>query len=38
MENIFYEIGAEIIDIERGAFKESGTMIETFVLIIDKKQ
>lgn len=32
------EVGAEVIDIERGAFKESGTMVGGKIVIINKKQ
>ncbi len=31
------DIGAEIIEIEKGAFKESGTMISSLIIVINKK-
>lgn len=31
-----YEVGANVIDIEQGAFKESGTMVKTVIVVINK--
>lgn len=31
-----FDLGAEIIDIDAGEFKESGTMVSTCILVIDK--
>ena len=31
------KVGAEVIDIEAGSFKESGTMVGGKIVIIDKK-
>ena len=35
-KNWLSEVGADIIDIERGAFKESGTMVGVKIIIINK--
>ncbi len=31
-----YEVGAEVIDIPRGEFKESGTMVGGKIIVINK--
>jgi hypothetical protein len=33
-----YEVGAEVIDIPKGSFKESGTMVGGVIVIINKKR